>query len=358
MTYRFFISLIAALVLVGCKTSASAEAEDTEASAPKETEAATGSTEPGTGAQSLEIPSLEGAPPAVRVDSGDDEFRIAHSDGTLSTWQIVDEAASATTSPVRDDSTVLAWSPAGVLAVASGNPPVVIRLDDNREVLRFIEVDEIETAGFFRDGSGLFIGEANGKLHVWNESEQTLESVPTQDIESFMARQSPSFTANFNSLSGRATATGSNKLLLGTQSGKLYLWDPDDPTNVQTLVKLGGPIRDTAYSGGRVYATTHDGEFRAADASNRVFLDWTTGARGDYVAAAASAPGRVMVADGDSVRMLEIDEGQTVWSRSIDGDASICGLALSDDGEVGAACIDGAIIIFDTRDGTTIGQIP
>lgn len=352
MTYRWLIAICAALALCACKTTAPDETSD------QPTEAATQdapSQEKATEDDNYAAPPLEGVPAAVRVDFSSDRLLVTHSDGSFVDWT-ADEGVTKTAS-LRSQQVPLAWSPGGSLAMLESDPPVIVRLSDGKEVLRFVEVGQIETADFFPDGSGLFVAEPDGALHVWNESEETLTSVPIDNLESFMERQSPSFSANFSSLSGEATVTSSNELLLGTRGGKLYWWDPNNPKEVETLVKLPGAIRDTAYAAGKVYATTVDGDFRGATKSSGVFLEWSNGVGADWVAASSGQPTRLLLADDSTVRMVDARDGSTIWTRQVDGD-KVCGLALSGDGETGAVCIDGGVVVFAASDATIRTTLP
>lgn len=351
MTYRWMIVAVLALALSSCKTASSAEtggATDaaTQSGVPSEATSAPSRT--------LEVPPRDGAPAVTLVDYEGSTLRVGREDGSFAEhtgdgFQI--------TEPLREAGEILAWSSDGRLAIVDGEPPVIVRRSDGREVLRFVHVESVEIAGFFADGSGLFIGEPSGQLHVWNESVDTLESVAAKDLESFIARQSPSFSAGFNPLSGRATVTRNNEFLLGTSSGKLMWWNPTSPEQVQTLVKLDGPIADTAYAGGKIYATTGDGQFRAAKTSSRTFLEWSAEVKAKYVAAAPGAPMRIVVADDSAITMIAVDDGSEVWSRAIADGGTVCGLGLSADGQTGAICIDGSVVVFDA-DGEAIDSLP
>ncbi|MGM0555852.1 MAG: PQQ-binding-like beta-propeller repeat protein [Myxococcota bacterium] len=354
MEYRWLVGIIAVLALAACKTSSSAEMSDGPQAGPSS--AVSASTSPEAHDTSFSAPALDGTPAAVGMMFHGGELLVSREDGSSTRWSASSESAT-TSAAVPGESVPLAWSPNGALAIIDGTPPVIIRIDDGKEVLRFVKVESVETAGFFPDGSGLFVGEPGGKLHVWNESVDTLTSVPTENLEAFIARQSPSFSANFSSLSGDATVTDANELLLGTKSGKLYWWNPEDPTQVKPVVKLPGAIRDTAYAGGKVFATTDAGAFRAAETSNGVFLQWSNDMNADYVAAAARAPAQVLVADDSSVRMLDANEGTQVWHRTLPNDSNVCGLAISADGQTGAVCLNGSVVVFDA-DGDVLDTMP
>lgn len=354
MKCRWLVVITAALALGACKTSSSAETGAKATAAGAEEAPATSRSPAQT--SSFAAPPLDGTPAAVGLRFSGDELHVAREDGSFSTWSTSSESARES-GALRGNRAPLAWSPDGALAIVDGTPPVIVRIEDGREVLRFVKVDSVATAGFFPDGSGLFVGEPNGELHVWNESVETLTSVPTENLEAFIARQSPSFSANFSSLAGDATVTDSNELLLGTQSGKLYWWDPQNPTRVKTLVKLPSSIRDTAVAGGTVFATTRDGDFRAATTASGEFLEWSRGVPASFVAAAAGAPTQILVADSLSVRMLATEDGSELWRRALPDDANVCGLELSADAQTGAVCIDGGVVVFDAE-GTVVGTMP
>ena len=354
MTYRWMIAICATLALSACKTTAPDDTSDesTEATA-RDSEKTDEQTE--TSEAPYAAPSLDGAPAAVRLSFSSGRLLVTHSDGSFAAWT-ADDGVTETAS-LRGTQVPVAWSPGGSLAMLDSDPPVIVRLSDGKEVLRFVNVEQIETADFFPDGSGLFVAEPGGALHVWNESEETLTSVPTDNLESFMERQSPSFSANFSSLSGEATVTSSNELLLGTKSGKLYWWDPDNPKEVNTLVKLPAAIRDTAYAGGKVYATTTGGDFRGADKSSGVFLEWSNGMKADRVAASSGQPTRLLLADNSTLRMVDARDGSAIWTRTLEG-TEVCGLALSDDGQTGAVCIDGGVVVFAASDASIQTTMP
>jgi outer membrane protein assembly factor BamB len=356
MTYRCLIATLAALTLASCTTPSSTEATDDDVAAATQDEESSSKTKTEDAPGTFSAPALDGEPAAVRVDYFGGGFRITREDGSFSTWTRGGEASEQAS--LRGTQIPVAWSPGGSLAMLDGSPPVIVRLSDGKEVLRFVEVEAIETAGFFPDGSGLYVGEASGALHVWNESEKTLTSVPTDNLEAFMARQSPSFSANFSSLSGEATITADKKLLLGTSSGKLYWWDSDNPGEVKTLVKLPGAVRDTAYAGGKVYATTDAGDFRGADRSSGVFLEWSGDVRADLVAAASQRPTHLLIADDTTIRLVDARDGTEFWSKSLGDGSTLCGLAFSDDGTTGAVCIDGGVVTFDADSGDALATLP
>lgn len=343
--------VLAAVAAAGC---ASTSAPSADRSATGTVESATADEASTTQTDRLVVPSPTADSPVATITFNASGHVLANrEDGAVAVWtgeDVVEKSA------LKDGQRVVAWSPSGDVAIVTGEPPVVVRADDKREVLRLVKAKRIETAGFFLDGSGLFVAEPGGQLHVWNESEDTLRDVQPQDLEAFIERQAPAFSAEFAPLAGRATVTSSNQLLLGTESGKLYWWDPSSPESLTTVVGLSDQIFDTAYAGGRVFATTVDGQFRAAERSDRVFLAWSETQKGEWVAASSGKPTRVLVADESRIRMLDARDGREIWSRQLGG-ALLCGLEMSQDGSRAALCAGGSVVVFATDDASIVATI-
>jgi hypothetical protein len=340
-------------IAAGCSTSNSAEVDSNQTEQTGEEASADTKAEKSGPSQLPDFAPQDDTAPIKSLGWGEDgSLRLGFADGK---WARV-ELASRETSlapAISAEASVLALSPHAKLAFVASDPPVVVRLRDHQAVMRLTNVDALETAGFFTSGKGLFVVEPSGKLHVWGQSEQKLDEVSLKDLKRFMARQSPDFTANLSSLRGQVLVTDANNLIMGTDTGKVLRWKPDNPGEVDVIVKLPTAARSFGFDGRFVAATAADGSLRAISLFERTFLPWSKDATGELAAASAKRQDKFAVADQGTLGMRAFKDGAYDWQAELPtGD--LCGLTFSPDADTLVVCVDSGVVLVEPETGKSV----
>ena len=283
----------------------------------------------------------------------DGDLHIGYADGK---WARLDANAQdgALSAVTKNPHAVVALSPNTQLALVASTPPTIIRLHDHQILLRLNKVDALRTGGFFPSGDGFFAGDESGTLHVWNNSEESLNQVTTRDLKQVIQRNAPAFSAQIAPLSGDVSMTRTDDLLMAIPDGTLLRWNFKSPETIDSLVRLPAAGQSLAASRDYLAATTNEGALRVVDRARSAFVPWSLEEKGDAVAANESLAESFVVvetgADQLALSMRAFEDGAFRWRVPAPA-GELCGLAISQDARTIALCVDGGVIFVNAQNG-------
>lgn len=347
--------LFAAYLLTGCATGAAAHNANDSALSEEVGLDAPGDagTVPGAVLRAFDAPE---SGPAARflgwAENG--HLRLGFADGT---WADVDPQTRQATlhTATSEHHPVLALSNQARLALVASTPPTVVRLKDHQVVLRLNQIQRVHIAGFLPGDRGIFVGEENGRVHVWQRSEQELDNSSTRDLKRVITRQAPSFSAQFSPLSQALFADSRGRLGMTARSGEVILWDLSAPEHLDTLALLPGAGRSLSASTRHLVATTVNGELRVIQTHDYQFVPWSLHARALVAAASPALPQSFLVLEESgprftlALRNFEAD-GAYRWQLSTPP-GTLCGLALSPAADQVALCLNSTVYLIDPATG-------
>jgi hypothetical protein len=376
MTSRQIISigLLAATGWLGCASGA----EPTEEATLESKSASSGADQEAGGGVESAAPSAEQASPDGQADAA------AGSMGALA-WTTPKTARTGVTSMRFSDTGVLwvgfedatvarleggkssslqvheepqpvaAVSPKGRVALLRSQPGQLVRIDDQKTVLRMNDVKAIESATFSRDGKVFFVAETSGKLHIWRGGDQ-LYALPDETVQKFMDRQLPDFTAHFDSITGPMAVTKPRRVAVGNSKGEILWWDPRTPNKVEWIARLDSPVRSIGIVGDHIVATSEKGKLGVASRPEQMVVRWSREAEAQWVASAPTWDDRfVEIADG-KLGVREVAEGDYKWRVALPA-GDVCGLEIAADANQIAICFDDVIALVDLDTQKVLGTL-
>jgi hypothetical protein len=255
-----------------------------------------------------------------------------------------------------EPSRVIFASPAGELVLLDARPPRLLRVADGREVLRMNHIPGAALAAAWHpSGQAFFVTEPTGKLHIWKVSEEQLRRLPDETIQMFLNRQLPDYTGHLPEMAGPLVVRPDGLVLFGDIEGHLLRWNPQQPTDVELVIKLEGTATTLATQGERLCATSTTGQLRVADLKKNAFMPWSMKATGQYVAAHHDGELMIVARQGELVA-LRGEDGREVWRAKV-AQATSCGLAVSRDGQSVAACFDDKVLRVRVSDGELLSLV-
>ncbi len=138
-------------------------------------------------------------------------------------------------------------------------------------------------------------------------------------------------------------------MIFGDQEGVISLWNPARPSQSKRIMKLDGPVRSISGSGNELVATSTTGQLKAGKLDPPSFFGWARDVRGDFAATSDLLRGKFVEATKGTIRMRVMETGEVEWELPAPG--TPCGVAVSEDGNFAAVCLDNKVVILSTRDG-------
>lgn len=290
---------------------------------------------------------VDASPRAVSlIDFRGSRLAVGFSDGNIS---IADpKSGELRNAKVAEVFAVDAIAPHGDLALLAKTPPVIVNFEGDL-ILQMNTVPSYESATFSPDGLPLYVADKKGKVRIWGQTHSFEEDQHKERLEVYLNRQAPDFHVEFAPLRGPIHVMDDGRLVVVDQEGIVSLWDPTRPSSSKRIMKLEGTGRSLASAEGHIYATSTTGALKVGKADGG-YLPWSKDARGDFVAASSLIPGAFFVQESGRLAKRETASGETGWEVAVP-DGHPCGLEVSGDGSMLAACIGNFVVLFDADDG-------
>jgi len=113
---------------------------------------------------------------------------------------------------------------------------------------------------------------------------------------------------------------------------------------------LEGTARSVSTSGNDVVTTSTTGQLKVGRLDPPSYLPWSRGERADFAATSEFLPDKFIELSNGTLRARTISKGDDEWSVTLPA-GKPCGLSVSPDGNLVAACVGGFIATFATSDG-------
>lgn len=271
---------------------------------------------------------------------------LGFGDGTVTLFDY--KSGESKTSKASKAFEVAAVSPDGQLALLRTNPPAIVNFKGDL-ILQMNTVGKFESAAFNRNGVGIYVADEAGKVRIWGQAHSFEEDQHKEKLENYLNRQAPDFHVEFPPIRGPLTLSDSDQILVADSEGVVRMWDPTNPSSAKQIMKLDGHLRSMAAAEGYVYATAVTGQLKIGKTEGG-YLPWTKEARGGMVAANRLATGMFWLLDRGSISARKTEDGGAMWESKVP-DQNLCGLAVSDDAAVVAACVGNFVVLVDANSG-------
>lgn len=276
--------------------------------------------------------------------------------GKISLWNLTDnQTIKYPIDAIDIRGSGIAFNPNGKTAAVPVDGGSIILWDiDNHQILGkpfHFPLENIYSASYSPDGKTLIV--AGDSIYFWDVDSEKIIGSPLKNS------------------GGNIALSPDGKTLAMESTGSISLW------NIKTGQSIGEPII-VAANYQVAFAFSADGKKLAVGSSgdkNIYFWDVTTGQLitpqleepGGYVISLAFSPdGKTFVSTGKSVNFWDLEQGQTIGQSLDVQTGSIYTVAFSPDGKLlvsggcrGASlgfCVQGQIIIWDTKSGKPIGN--
>lgn len=339
-----FSSLLFAMACAGSSTQSAADAEVSEAP----TLNADGTVAAQDGSRPDRIVLPEGTASSVSfLGFGRGKLQIGTSDGWVGTVQILNRKAEAklmSTTGTR----VATISPDADLVMLDSKPPQVVN-QTGALILNLGMVPSLAAAAFAHDSFSLFVSEPGGKVRVWGQAHSFEQPSGDEKLENYLNKQASDFNVNFKPLAGPLYLMPGGSMIFGDQEGVISLWNPAKPSQSKRIMKLDGPVRSISGSGNELVATSTTGQLKAGKLDPPSFFGWARDVRGDFAGTSELLRGKFVEATEGTIRLRVMETGEVEWELPAPGKP--CGVAVSEDGNFAAICLDHKVVVLSTRDG-------
>ncbi|MEZ4458797.1 MAG: hypothetical protein R3E66_03530, partial [bacterium] len=242
-----------------------------------------------------------------------------------------------------------AVSPDGTYTVINSSPARVVSTDGTL-ILNMNMISSVAAVRFAPDVFSMFVTEPSGKLRVWGQAHSFEKQGSDETLAQYLNRQGSDFTVEFEPLSGPIFALPDNALLMAGADGVVSFWSSNAPSKTRRVMKLDGPLKQLTASGTDIVAVSVSGSLKVGKLDPPSYQPWSREARTEWAATNSLMRGEfVEVVDG-TLKLRETETGNTLWEKPLPAGAS-CGVAVSADSRLGAACVGDVIMVFNTRDG-------
>lgn len=244
---------------------------------------------------------------------------------------------------------VISMSPDGQMIAIEASPGRVVGRS-GKLLLNMSSIADVESAAFAPDGLGLYVSEPSGKIRVWGQS-HSFEKPEGENLENYLNRQASDFNVQFDPLAGPMFAMPEGGLLMGGADGVISFWHSSAPGKSKRVMKLDSPVRSVTASNNDVVTVSQSGALKVGTLEPSTYHLWSKQAKTEWAATNTHLTGKfVEVVDG-TVRLREAQSGEVNWTLPLPSGRS-CGVAVSPDGRLGAACVADTLFVFNVGPGT------
>ena len=250
---------------------------------------------------------------------------------------------------------VLTVNEEGTMAMLQSEPSLLVRMEDQEEILRMNELGDVYDAAFSVDGSVFVAAVGEGRVHIWHRGEELLR-LPDETIQKFLDRQMPDFTAQLSASGTPLWMTADRELMRGDRQGRLAYWNPRNPSQIRHLANFDTPPTQIRVGENFGVASTDEGKIGVFRFPQGGFYRWSMGMDGDQVFAHPSLGSSLIIHHQDRLMRVALEDGNVQWEVQLPS-GEHCGLEGDEMGEQLLVCIEGQIAVVSTENGTLRGLL-
>ncbi len=302
--------------------------------------------------EKLELPAGHRSRISYMAYNLDNTLHLGTSDGQIASLAVLSRKAEV--DKPADGFEVITMSPDGRYLVIRTTPGRVV---DRKGVLalNMNSVPVIESANFAPDAFSLYVSEAGGKLRIWGQAEAFVKQGEDENLASYLNRQGSDFNVEFDPLSGPMAALPQGALIMATADGVISFWSSSAPGRTRQVMKLDGAIKALSASGNDIVAVSRAGQLKVGKLEPATYQAWSKNARADWAATNEHLRGEFVEMSSNTLKLRSTETGEIQWEKPLPAGPT-CGLSVSPDGRMGAACVDGVVMMFYVKDGTWDSQ--
>ena len=284
------------------------------------------------------------------VDFGSaNQLFVGTKNGRLASLRVLSRTAVAHSPAAKIAAPIAAVAPDGSLAVLNTSPPKVVNMTG--DLILNANASETMTAAEFSKGDfTLYMSAPDGTVRIWGQAHNFVAPDPEEKMESYLNRQGTDFNIRLAPLRGPIHATSNGYLILTDEEGVVRLWTVRKPTNSKRIMKLDSPVKSVATSDADIVTTSEAGSLKVGHLDPPEYFPWSREEKADYAATSDFFPGKFVELKNGALRGRKIETGEVLWTTALPA-GEPCGLDVSPDGTLVAACIDGFVGVFYAADG-------
>ncbi len=298
--------------------------------------------------EKLELPAGQRSRISYIAYNLDNTLHLGTSDGQVASLAVLSRKAEVDKPAAGFE--VISISPDGRYLVIRTSPGRVV---DRKGVLalNMNVIPTIESASFAPDMFSLYVSEAGGKLRIWGQAEAFVKQGDDENLAAYLNRQGSDFNVEFEPLSGPMAALPQGALIMAAADGVISFWSSSAPGRTRQVMKLDGPIKALSASGNDIVAVSRGGALKVGKLEPATYQAWSKNARADWAATNEHLRGQFVEMSSGTLKLRNTESGDIEWEKPLPAGPT-CGLSVSPDGRMGAACVDGVILVFYVKDGT------
>ena len=298
--------------------------------------------------ENLDLPAGQRSRVSYIAYNLDNTLHLGTSDGQIASLGVLSRKAEVDKPAAGFE--VITVSPDGRFLVIRTSPGRVV---DRKGVLalNMNSVPVIESASFAPDAFSLYVSEDGGKLRIWGQAEAFVKQGDDENLAAYLNRQGSDFNVEFEPLSGPMAALPQGALIMAAADGVISFWSSAAPGRTRRVMKLDGPIKALSASGNDIVAVSRAGALKVGKLEPATYQAWSKDARADWAATNEHLRGQFVEMSSGTLKLRSTESGEVEWEKPLPTGPT-CGLSVSPDGRMGAACVDGVILIFYVKDGT------
>ncbi len=303
----------------------------------------------GDNAKSVTFPQANADTLSLVEFGGANQLFVGTQKGKVGIARIAKREGSVGTPATQVDAPIRTVAPDGSLAVIETDPTKVVNMRGEL-ILNANTVGNLAGATFAKNDYTLYISAEDGTIRIWGQAHSFADPEPQEKMEDYLNRQGSDFNINVGPLRGPLHSTSNGHIVMTDDQGVVRLWNPRKPSKSKRVMKLDGTARSVSTSGDDIVTTSSNGSLKVGRLDPPSYLPWSRDEKADYAAASDAYYGKFVQLGGGKVRAREIETGEEVWSTDVPAGNS-CGLTMSPDGSLVAACVNNFVVILNTSDG-------
>lgn len=238
---------------------------------------------------------------------------------------------------------VISVSPSGDMAMLDSQPPTLVRVKDQKQILRMNHIQRVEDGRFSPNAEGFFVSVPSGQLHIWKRGAE-LVKLPDEKVQRFVNRQLADVSARiWQSLAGPLALNVGPVVAIAGKDGQVSYWNPKKPKELLPLFTLKAAAQTLQLTNTHVVSVDQKGQLYVAHIAQQRLEPWSLKQKGVVASAVPTMRHDVAaVLTPDHLLIKRLKDGETLHKVAVPKGA-FCGMAMSHDASEVAVCLDGVI---------------